>query len=259
MRAADGLVGSRLPAALLVLGGLLLWETLQPFLPLFRQGTGTPWQRLRHGTGNVAFGLLNALVIRFGFLGVWMASMEWSQAHHFGVLRWIGASEWMRWTLAILLLDFWTYTWHRLNHTIPLLWRFHHLHHSDRQMDVTTASRFHLGEIVLSSLARVPLLALLGCDLNHLALYEILLLAVVQFHHANIALPNSIDRLLRTVIVTPHLHKVHHSVVLAEQNSNFSSLFSWWDRAARTLRLARDLSVITFGVQEPVQEPPRRR
>lgn len=122
-------------------------------------------------------------------------------------------------------------------------------------MDATTASRFHLGEIVLSSIARVPLLALIGCSVTQFAVYEVALLAVVQFQHANVGLPDAIDRLLRVVIVTPHLHKVHHSVIVAEQNTNFSSLFSWWDRLARTLRFSPDQTAIVFGVDHP---PPGR-
>jgi sterol desaturase/sphingolipid hydroxylase (fatty acid hydroxylase superfamily) len=97
---------------------------------------------------------------------------------------------------------------------------------------------------------RVPVLALIGCSLGELALYELLLFAVVQFHHANIALPDRLDRVLRLVIVTPALHKVHHSVVRAESDSNYSSLFSWWDRVFRTLRLVREPRRIVFGVEE---------
>ncbi|MFA6963083.1 MAG: sterol desaturase family protein, partial [Opitutaceae bacterium] len=138
----------------------------------------------------------------------------------------------------------------RLNHVWPFLWRFHRLHHADREMNVTTANRFHIGEIVLSSLLRVPLLALLGVRLEELALYETALFAVVQFHHANIGLPEWLDRALRCVIVTPYLHKVHHSVVRAEADSNFSSLFSWWDRLFRTFRLSRDPRRIVFGVDD---------
>jgi sterol desaturase/sphingolipid hydroxylase (fatty acid hydroxylase superfamily) len=150
----------------------------------------------------------------------------------------------------VFLLDAWTYGWHWLNHRVPFFWRFHRWHHADRAMDVTTASRFHTGEIVLSSVFRVPVLALIGCSLGELALYELLLFAVVQFHHANIALPDRLDRGLRLVIVTPALHKVHHSVVRAESDSNYSSLFSWWDRVFRTLRLVREPRRIVFGVEE---------
>ncbi len=240
----------RLPAALAVLALLVLWETLGPFLPLYGGGPHATRERLVHGGRNLAIGLVNGAVARFGFLGAWIATMEWSREYPFGVLHWIALPDWLGWTAAILLLDSWTYAWHRLNHAVPGLWRFHRLHHSDRQMDATTAHRFHLGEIVLSSIARVPVLALIGCSMEQFAVYEIALFAVVQFQHANVGLPDALDRVLRVVIVTPHLHKVHHSVVVAEQNTNFSSLFSWWDRAARTGRLSSDQSAIVFGVDD---------
>ena len=108
-----------------------------------------------------------------------------------------------------------------------------------------------MGEIVLSSIARIPVLALIGCRVEQFAVYEIALFAVVQFQHANIGLPDALDRVLRIMIVTPHLHKVHHSVMMAEQNTNFSSLFSWWDRLARTRCLSSDQSAIVFGVDDP--------
>ena len=255
MSLADQVNAIRLPAALAVLTLLVLWETVQPFFPLFRREPHAGRHRLWHGIRNVALGLLNGALVRFGFLGVWIAAMAWSREYPFGLLHWLALPEWLSWIAAILLLDVWTYAWHRLNHTMPGLWRFHRLHHSDRQMDATTASRFHVGEIVLSSIARVPVLALIGCSVEQLAVYETVMFAVVQFQHANIALPDALDRILRIVIVTPHLHKVHHSVVVAEQQSNFSSVFSWWDRMARTLRLAPDLSAVVFGVDEP---PPTR-
>jgi sterol desaturase/sphingolipid hydroxylase (fatty acid hydroxylase superfamily) len=245
----DAVLAARLPAAVMVLGLLAIWESIDPFLPLFR-GERAARARVRHGAGNVALGVLNGLVVRFGFLGAWTAISSWSESRAFGVRAWVGGPAWGQWLLMLLLLDLWTYTWHRLNHRVPALWRFHRLHHSDTQMDVTTANRFHVGEIVLSSLARIPLLALLGASVGQLAVYETLLFAVVQFHHANIGLPESVDRTLRALIVTPHLHKVHHSVVVAEQNANFSSVLTWWDRAARTLRLSPDLSQVVFGVED---------
>ncbi|MEO6245971.1 MAG: sterol desaturase family protein [Opitutaceae bacterium] len=232
---------------LLAVGGLaalLAWETAQPFFAQFAR----PRDRARHGALNLALGVLNILVIALVFAGVWLATTRWAAEQRFGLLNWLEAPEWLRWPLALLLLDTWMYFWHRLNHAAPFLWRFHRWHHADRAMDVTTASRFHTGEIVLSSVLRVPLLALIGCRIEELALYELMLAAVVQFHHANIALPEPLDRALRWVIVTPHLHKVHHSVVRAESDSNYSSLFSWWDRLFRTLRLVRDPRKIVFGV-----------
>jgi len=107
---------------------------------------------------------------------------------------------------------------------------------------------FHVGEVILSSVLRLPLLALLGVQLEQLALYEVMLFAVVQFHHANIGLPEWLDRALRWIIVTPHLHKVHHSVIRVEADLNFSALFSWWDRVFRTFRLSPQPRQIVFGV-----------
>jgi sterol desaturase/sphingolipid hydroxylase (fatty acid hydroxylase superfamily) len=244
MNLAAEITAWRAPASLGLLVVLLLWETLHPFFGLFDRGR----RRLIHALGNIGLGVVNALAIRFVFLGLWVRIMEWTAAHGVGLLHWLALPGWARWTLAVMLLDLWTYAWHRLNHTVPFFWRFHRLHHSDAQMDVTTANRFHLGEITFSSLLRVPVFVLVGCRLEELALYELLLFACVQFHHANIGLPEWLDRALRSVIVTPALHKVHHSVVLTEQNSNFSSLLSWWDRLAATLRLAPDLRRIVFGV-----------
>ncbi len=229
-----------------VLALLLAWETAQPFFGHFA-GVGL---RARHGVRNLSLGALNIFVVAVGFAAVWLTTTEWAAAHRFGLLQWTNAPAAWRWPVAILLLDAWTYLWHRLNHIVPLLWRFHRWHHADRAMDVTTASRFHTGEIVLSSLLRVPVLALIGCRIDELALYEVLLFTVVQFHHANISLPERLDRILRAVIVTPNLHKVHHSVVRAECDSNYSSLFSWWDRIFGSFRVARDPRAIVFGVED---------
>jgi len=229
---------------------LLAWETLQPYFAQFDGGRQAWLKRGRHGLINLALGTLNALMIALVFAGVWLATTTWADKHSIGLLHWTKMPVWLGWVVTILLLDAWTYSWHRLNHVVPFFWRFHKLHHSDRAMDVTTASRFHIMEILFSSLLRVPVLLLLGCEIEQLALYELLLFAVVQFHHANIGLPESVDRALRTIFVTPYLHKVHHSVVVAECNSNYSSLFSWWDRVFRTLRILPDPKRIVFGLNE---------
>jgi sterol desaturase/sphingolipid hydroxylase (fatty acid hydroxylase superfamily) len=116
-------------------------------------------------------------------------------------------------------------------------------------MDVTTAHRFHFGEILLSCLLRVPVLALLGMNLVELAIYETLMFANVQLHHANVTLPAWLDRLVRIVVVTPALHKVHHSRVREETDSNYASLFSWWDPLFGSRRTREDLRAICFGLE----------
>jgi sterol desaturase/sphingolipid hydroxylase (fatty acid hydroxylase superfamily) len=117
-------------------------------------------------------------------------------------------------------------------------------------MDVTTASRFHVGEITLSCLARLPIIALLGVGLLDLVLYETVMFAVVQLHHANIKLPERLERTLRLFIVTPYMHKVHHSDWQPETDSNYSSLFSFWDRVFGSFRLRDDPHSVHFGLQE---------
>ncbi len=224
--------------------GLLLWESLHPFFRLF---TGAP-ERARHLLRNMALAAFNAAAVALGFVTLWAWAAWYSQAQEVGVLHRLPLDDGLHAALAVLLLDGWTYCWHRLNHRLPLLWRFHRVHHADAQMDVTTAGRFHFGEIALSSLLRVPLVLVLGVRLPDLALYEATMFAVVQFHHANIGLPDAVDRLLRLIIVTPAMHKVHHSRLQPETDSNYTSLFSFWDRLFGTFRLRDDPRAIRFGL-----------
>jgi len=231
--------------ALLVL--LLVWESLAPFFAYFVGSTG---ERVRHGVKNLVLGAFNALLTGLGFAALWWGTAQWAQAHDFGVLNQVTMPGWARLAAVFLLFDVWMYWWHRLNHRVPFLWRFHRTHHSDSRMDVTTANRFHIGEIALSSMLRVPLIALLGMQLGELALYELAMFAVVQLHHANIALPGRLDHALRALIVTPFMHKVHHSRWQPETDSNYSSLFSFWDRIFHTFRLRDDERALRLGLDE---------
>lgn len=232
-------------AALLVLAALLAWETVHPFFH-FPKG----WKRIRHGFRNFALTFLNAIVSSLVFVGLWWAAAAWAAGRSFGLLHWLTLPTWLEWLTAVLLLDAWTYFWHRINHRIPFLWRFHRVHHSDSHMDVTTASRFHTGEIVISSILRVPLIILLGASIEQLALYEILMFAVVQFHHANISVSARWDRVLSWFIVTPFMHKVHHSRWQPETDSNYSSLLSVWDRIFRSFRTNDSPESIRLGLAE---------
>jgi sterol desaturase/sphingolipid hydroxylase (fatty acid hydroxylase superfamily) len=233
--------------AVLVLLLLLVWESSAPFGLYFVRESA---DRVRHGLKNLVLGLLNAAIIGLVFVALWWTTAEWAQAHNFGLLNWWRLPDWARFVGAFLLFDAWMYCWHRLNHRIPFLWRFHRMHHSEPRMDVTTASRFHLGEIIFSSILRVPIIALLGLKLWELALYEIAMFTVVQLHHANIALPAWLDRSLRVLIVTPFMHKVHHSRWQPETDSNYSSLFSFWDRLFGTFRLRAHPDTLQFGLDD---------
>jgi sterol desaturase/sphingolipid hydroxylase (fatty acid hydroxylase superfamily) len=180
----------------------------------------------------------------------WSWAADLAVEKNFGVLHWLGDGipTWAGAIVAVLLFDIWTYGWHRMNHRVPFFWRFHKVHHSDPNMDVTTANRFHFGEIILSSMLRVPVLILIGADLWHLALYEAILFPVVQFHHANVSIGPWMDRFLRLFITTPEMHKVHHSRWQPETDSNYTSLLSVWDRVFRSFRLRKDPHEISFGL-----------
>ena len=229
---------------------LLLVEGALPAAHHYRSGG----ERGAHALRNLALGIANAAVVALLFAGLWVIAAEWASARGVGLLNVLrdraGLPGWAHVVGAVLLLDAWTYAWHRINHRVPFLWRFHRVHHADATMDVTTASRFHVGELVLSSALRVPVLVAGGIYAWELILYETVMFAVVQFHHANIHLPERWDRRLRAVIVTPHLHRVHHSRWQPETDSNYSSLFTVWDRVFGSFRTSDAPETIRLGLDE---------
>jgi len=227
---------------------VLLWagEGLLPFYPQFANGWGL---KLRHDARNVGLGVVNALLTAVGFGGIFLALEVWAEDRGIGLLRILPETgAWMPLLAGFLLFDLWMYLWHRANHEIPFLWRFHRMHHSDPAMDVSTGVRFHPGEMVLSSLARMGVLTLLGMSLWHLAIYEAVLLPVILFHHSNLRLPRWIDHGLLAVIVTPAMHRVHHSRWQPETDSNYGAVFPFWDRIFRTFRLREDARTVQLGL-----------
>lgn len=151
----------------------------------------------------------------------------------FNLLPW---PAWLETLLAILVLDLAIWAQHLITHKVPLLWRFHRVHHADRDMDVTTAIRFHPVEIAASMLVKIGLVYLIGTSVLAVILFEMLLNGTALFNHANLALPSWLDRVLRLVLVTPDMHRVHHSVTRREHDSNFGFALSCWDRVFGTYR-----------------------
>jgi len=187
------------------------------------------------------------LAVLFGTVTILIT--EWTSQHGYGLLNQWELSATTRLLMAIVLLDAWMYLWHRLNHTLPLLWRFHRVHHSDHQMDVTTSSRFHLGEQIFSALLRLGIIPVLGLDSWSMIVYAAVMNINVQVHHADISL-GRLDPWLRLLIVTPNMHKVHHSRIKQETDSNYSVLFSIWDRIGRSFRSRENIKEIEFGLHE---------
>lgn len=175
------------------------------------------------------------------------------------VLGWAGENEWGLATLlsknataqaiaAFLLMDLSFYYWHRANHVWPVLWRFHNAHHIDPDLDVTTAVRFHFVEIAYSAAFRAVEVALIGGSAAVFIAYEIVFQLNTLFQHSNVRLPERLERALNVVIVTPRMHGIHHSKRFDEVNSNWSSVFSFWDRLHGTLRLDVPQDAIDIGI-----------
>ncbi len=165
-----------------------------------------------------------------------------------GLLHWLELPAAARGVLGFLLLDLAFYYWHRANHRFAFLWRFHNAHHIDPDLDVSTAFRFHFGEVALSTGFRVVQIAAIGVSPVTFAVYELVFQANTLFHHSNVRLPLQVERLLNMILVTPRMHGVHHSELRPENNSNFSVVVPWWDRLHRTLRLNVPQSEIVIGI-----------
>ncbi|HSA59219.1 MAG TPA: sterol desaturase family protein [bacterium] len=231
---------------LVQVGALALILCLEAVFPLF-QGRK---ERFRHIGRNLAVGLLNGILLALLFSTLTASVTLRAQETGFGLLSTLSCPPWAETLLALFLFDLWMYLWHRANHRIPFLWRFHRMHHTDDQLDVSSALRFHTGELVLSSLLRLAVVPLLGMSLSQLILYETLLQPIILFHHSNVALPERFDRVLRFLIVTPNMHRVHHSQERFETDSNYSSVFSFWDRLGKSFRRRPDPLTLRYGLPE---------
>lgn len=172
----------------------------------------------------------------------------WTDAEPFGLLHLVALPAPLELAAAFLLMDLSFYYWHRLNHEVPFLWRFHNVHHFDPDLDVSTAFRFHFGEIALSAGLRVVQVVLIGLSGWAFAAYELAFQANTLFHHSNVRLPIRVERALNRLLVTPRMHGIHHSQVERETNSNYGVVLPWWDRLHRTLGLDVPQSGIVIGV-----------
>jgi sterol desaturase/sphingolipid hydroxylase (fatty acid hydroxylase superfamily) len=206
-----------------ITSGVLLWilEGLNPFFSPEKR-------RAPHAKLNMSMAALNLMILLPS--GILMAFMlEWSKKALPGIGM-LALPPVLEAIVIILLIDLWMYVWHRLNHETAFLWRFHSIHHSDASLDVTTSWRFHFLEILFSELLRLPLFMLMGAGIEHLLLYSLLMTPVIEFHHSNISIPPALDRLARLIIPSPMMHRLHHSRLRSEHDSNYGSMLSLWDR-----------------------------
>jgi sterol desaturase/sphingolipid hydroxylase (fatty acid hydroxylase superfamily) len=206
-----------------ILAFMMCWEFLAP-----RRRLTTP--RKKRWLINLTITLLNVVILRWlpAILPLGMAIL--AKERSWGLLNNVELPFWSATLIGFILLDFAIYIQHVVFHAIPLLWRFHMVHHADLDFDVTTGLRFHPVEMLISLGLKLSLVALLGPNTLAVFLFEIVLNATSMFNHSNIRLPSTVDKLLRYFVVTPDMHRVHHSVIIQETNSNFGFNLSWWDR-----------------------------
>jgi sterol desaturase/sphingolipid hydroxylase (fatty acid hydroxylase superfamily) len=212
-----------------VFGLVAAWEAMAPC----RRRRLTRWLRWPSNLGIVA---LDTALVRLSFPISAIALAFVSEQRGWGLLNNVELPGWAVIALAVLALDLAIYLQHVLFHAVPVLWRLHRMHHADLDVDVTTGARFHPIEILASMVVKLAVVAALGAPVEAVLAFEILLNATSMFNHANIRMPAACDRVLRWIVVTPDMHRVHHSIVPQETNSNFGFNVPWWDRLFGTYR-----------------------
>ena len=212
-----------------VIAAMALWEH---WAPRRRLGIGRP----SRWPGNLGVLAVDILLVRILFPTAAVGAALMCEAQGWGLFNVIPVPFVAATLVSVVLLDLAIYLQHVLFHAVPMLWRLHRMHHADLDIDVTTGVRFHPAEILLSLLIKFAVIALVGAPALAVLIFEVLLNATSMFNHSNVRMPALVDRIVRLLVVTPDMHRVHHSIVRAETNSNFGFNFPWWDRLFGTYR-----------------------
>ena len=243
----------RLTAFAAIFAVMALWEGIAPRRS---QAIG----RTRRWPSNLGVVILDTAVVRILFPTSAVALALAAEAMGWGLLNVWPVPGWLAILIGVVVLDFVIYLQHVLFHAVPALWRLHRMHHADLEFDVTTGARFHPVEILLSMVIKLTVVAALGAPAVAVLIFEVLLNATAMFNHSNVRLPERIDRVLRWIVVTPDMHRVHHSIVVRETNSNFGFNLPWWDRLFGTYRdqPAAGHEKMTIGVEQ-FRDPAEQR
>lgn len=227
-----------------VAGGFLLFLWIETLRPL-RVERDSKLRRIGRNLSTAGIGLATVELLQIPIL---IPISHWAMTRGIGLLNQFELAGWIRMAVTLLLLDYTLWFWHWVNHRVPFFWRFHSVHHVDRDLDVSTGVRFHFGELGLSVLFRALQISAIGAGPLSVAIWQMLLFVSVLFHHSNTRLPLALERILVRIIVTPRMHGIHHSDYENETNTNWSSLFSLWDYLHGTIRLDVPQQSITIGV-----------
>ena len=219
----------RLGSFILILVAMGIWEAVAP-------RRRRRLARLTRWPHNIGIVLVNTLVVRLLFPATAVGVAIYAQARGWGILNGVDISHWILVPLCVVVLDLAIYLQHVMFHAVPLLWRFHRMHHADLDFDVTTGARFHPVEIILSVTIKFAAIVALGPPAIAVLAFEVIPNATAMFNHSNVRIALGFDRVLRCFVVTPDMHRVHHSVEDDETNSNFGFNLPWWDRLFGTYR-----------------------
>ena len=219
----------RLAAFATILAAMVAWENAAP-RRMQQLPRGLRWP------GNLGIVALDALLVRLVFPVTAVGFALLVEARGWGLLNAAGIPAWAAIPVGVVVLDLAIYLQHVLFHAVPALWRLHRMHHADLELDATTGVRFHPAEILLSMALKLGVIAVLGVPAVAVLIFEILLNATSMFNHANVSVPERAERILRWIVVTPDMHRVHHSIERRETDSNFGFNLPWWDRLFGTYR-----------------------
>ena len=226
--------------------GILLFIFLEYVIP-FRSAT---LSRLHRWRINFTMNFCNVLIIDIFFVYLLNATNLFSAQRSFNLFEQMHFNTLGRIVCTILVLDLAMYIWHRLNHAIPLLWRFHRVHHTDLNVDISSAARFCFGVVTGSTIITYTLMLFLGASIVEVRLFQVVLFLMAQFEHSNLKLNPTLEKSLWLVLVPPAMHRIHHSNVKNETDSNYGTIFSFWDRMFRTFLKDVDQDNIVFGLKE---------
>jgi len=216
---------------LIFVGGVVLFAALETFFP------ARPWPagaRARRFGFHAAVAAANTVTVRVLAFVPFLLWAVWVEEEGLGLSRWLGLYGLTEIVVSVVVLDLLDYGWHRANHRVRFLWRFHKGHHADTAMDVSTSLRFHPGELLLSFIMKAGWLILWGPSVVAWFVFEVLVSLCAQFHHSNLDFPDRVERVLQWIIVTPRFHAAHHAVDQHFGNANFSTILSLWDRVFGT-------------------------
>jgi sterol desaturase/sphingolipid hydroxylase (fatty acid hydroxylase superfamily) len=225
-------------------GGFVLFLVFELMRP-YRPPTVSKKKRL---ITNVSLTVMNSFILTTLSAAATVDTALYVSANHLGLLNMISLPLWLKAFAAVLFMDFIFYVWHLLNHEVPLFWRFHRVHHSDLNMDVSTATRFHIGELAISAVLKIGLIYFIGADLLCIFIFESLLVLTAQFQHSSLATPSWFEEVFWVLFVPPSMHRIHHSVKIAERDTNYGTIFSIWDRMLGTLLRDIEQEKIVIGV-----------